>query len=785
MAERRSDSDSDSGREETPTTSSGIGVSFYGSSRSQTKTRSKWLPVEREESASDVEGYDSDKDPEYVMEKGHSDNDDDDDDNGDGDANIPARKRQRNEPEVQQENIIESGEGESVEEDVTSSTATTSACGSRDDAEAGPSVRPKKVGRKSELKESAWIQNISKKKRNLGQEYVSVKTKKVMPARKVGPPCNDGCFPKVGLEKIEEIHKQFWEIGDYNRQNEYLIRCLTEEPFKRKYTKKDDSKRPTRLVYSVTHSGRSYVVCREAFMHIFDIKRGKLDFIIKRKREARAATGVVSPDQRGKAEPRNKIIGAQLETMHEFIRDLPVVSSHYTRAKAPLRQYLPAGGSVSGVYCEYQLWMRINHSELTPVKEKFFRKVFTKKYNIAFAPPKVDECNLCCTLDVKISTETDEVKIAELQEKKQQHLDEAKVAQELLKDPMNTAPDSDEFRAIAIDLQQQQPCPKMPVNKSYYTSKLWFLNFCIYDITKNKGHMFVWDETIAKRGPNEISSCILRWLDFVRNTQGDNVTRLRIFADNCAGQNKNIYNVLTLLQQVQKRLLRRVEVIFLVSGHSFMPCDRAFGVIEKVYRSNGYICSVPRYIELLSKSCRKNSYEVFVMKREHFFDVKALEKFVTNRAAGHISKAKQFVIKDSEKEGFYIKNHYSFLDDPREMIHIDLRKGRQSVKGKGRGRPKEILMANIPLAFKYPTERMLKKKKVQSMETVIHMIPETEEREWFSQLIARQKAMHATGPTPADQDSDEEIEEDPDNPSNTLLMDATVLFEQHAEDSSE
>lgn len=212
-----------------------------------------------------------------------------------------------------------------------------------------------------------------------------------------------------------------------------------------------------------------------------------------------------------------------------------------------------------------------------------------------------------------------------------------------------------------------------------------------------------------------------------------------------------------------------------------MPCDRAFGVIEKVYRSNGYICSVPKYIELLSESCRKNKYQVFEMKREHFFDVKALEKFITNRSAGHMAKAKQFVLKDSEKEGFYIKNHYSFLDDPAEMIHINLRKGRQPAKG--RGRPKEIVMANIPLSFKYPTERLLKKKKVLSMETVIHMIQSPVEREWFTRLIERQKALHSSGPSQGDIDSDDEIEEDADNPGNTLLMDASVLYQHSAEES--
>ena len=36
-----------------------------------------------------------------------------------------------------------------------------------------------------------------------------------------------------------------------------------------------------------------------------------------------------------------------------------------------------------------------------------------------------------------------------------------------------------------------------------------------------------------------------------------------------------------------------------------MPCDRALGAIEKVIRNHGYICSIPKYIELMEGTCKK------------------------------------------------------------------------------------------------------------------------------------------------------------------------------------
>ena len=171
----------------------------------------------------------------------------------------------------------------------------------------------RKEGRKSEEHKSEWAVNVSKRKRNSGEEYISYRTKKVMPPRKVGPPCKDGCYNKVGTDNIEQIHKLFWGIAEYNKQNEYLIRCISEVPFKRKYTKKAVSKRPAKILYKITHAGIEYEVCREGFLNIFGIKRGKLEVILNKIRETKAASGVIPEDKRGKTVPVNKIVGPSLE----------------------------------------------------------------------------------------------------------------------------------------------------------------------------------------------------------------------------------------------------------------------------------------------------------------------------------------------------------------------------------------------------------------------------------------------------------------------------------------
>ena len=68
-------------------------------------------------------------------------------------------------------------------------------------------------GRKRLPKPETWKQNVRKKLRNEGKAYYSTKAKKNVEARKIGPPCNDGCFEKVTMPVIESLFQEFWAIG--------------------------------------------------------------------------------------------------------------------------------------------------------------------------------------------------------------------------------------------------------------------------------------------------------------------------------------------------------------------------------------------------------------------------------------------------------------------------------------------------------------------------------------------------------------------------------------------
>ena len=61
-------------------------------------------------------------------------------------------------------------------------------------------------------------------------------------------------------------------------------------------------------------------------------------------------------------------------------------------------------------------------------------------------------------------------------------------------------------------------------------------------------------------------------------------TSVRLVADGCPGQNKNVI-ILTMcvkwLATNAPASIKNLDIIYPVTGHSFMPDDRVFGLLER------------------------------------------------------------------------------------------------------------------------------------------------------------------------------------------------------------
>ena len=228
---------------------------------------------------------------------------------------------------------------------------------------------------------------------------------------------------------------------------------------------------------------------------------------------------------------------------------------------------------------------------------------------------------------------------------KEDHKHRAKQAYSAMKEAKDeTKWDPKQWVCITMDLQQTQGVPKLSNAKAYYKRKLNLQNFCVYDLQQDQAYMYTWEENTAKRGSVEIYSCLNKWLNDHLYTRSQYPRNLKIFADNCGGQNKNNNMVVALLMNIHKRHFDRIELGFLVPGHSYNHCDRKFGNIGTVYSQHNYIPSPYSYRKYMKQGLTGKDF-LYHMERHDFLNIEVLLDKPTRLA--HIRPTKDRIFQKS------------------------------------------------------------------------------------------------------------------------------------------
>ena len=79
---------------------------------------------------------------------------------------------------------------------------------------------------------------------------------------------------------------------------------------------------------------------------------------------------------------------------------------------------------------------------------------------------------------------------------------------------------------------------------------------------------------------------------------------------------------------IQSKILKEVHLDFMVSGHSYLPCDRGFGHIEKACKKKQKIQCPDHYCKIIDKIAGTN---INKMTSADFLDMKSLKKRITER----------------------------------------------------------------------------------------------------------------------------------------------------------
>lgn len=108
-----------------------------------------------------------------------------------------------------------------------------------------------------------------------------------------------------------------------------------------------------------------------------------------------------------------------------------------------------------------------------------------------------------------------------------------------------------------------------------------------------------------KKSSNEVASAVFNELQSKAESGAfHGIHTIRLIADGCPAQNKNT-TVLSMciawLFRCSSNNIKCIEIMYPVTGHSFMPSNRVFGQKEKKIRKLETVVELEQYYEVFRK----------------------------------------------------------------------------------------------------------------------------------------------------------------------------------------
>jgi len=519
-------------------------------------------------------------------------------------------------------------------------------------------------GRKRTRSIENWQKSLRKKRRNLGDEYVTDRgvTKARRKIKKgCGVGCRLQCHRKILPAEREKLFHAFWQLGDVTRQREFVVKHCSKVPAgSRKVL--TASRRKFTLNYSFELNSKAVIVCKQFFLDTLAIN----DRVIRTAFEKVTECGTVNGDNRGAVRGRSNICADAKQRVVDHINRFPRVESHYCRASSS-RQYLESGLSLSQMYRLYVEEMAAI-GQMT-VKEHMYRKIFNENFNLSFFTPKKDQCDTCFAYAnssdlVRRENESEFHSHIQRKEKARQKKNEMKCA----------AKQDNTMTAACFDLQQVLPSPHGQISVYYYKRKLSTYNFTCYDLGTGRADCFMWNESYAGRGSNEINSCLFQYLKLNSDKQF-----ICTFSDNCAGQNKSKYTVVTFLKALAETNINAIEHYYLEKGHTQNENDSVHSTVERAARkipiyTPDQWCSVVRGAKKIGEP-----YVVHEMVPGSFSDFKALtdsyRNFTVNTCGEKVNWLKICRLRFVKSEPHTVLYAYSYDGDHMQLDLLQKHRG--------------------------------------------------------------------------------------------------------------
>lgn len=377
---------------------------------------------------------------------------------------------------------------------------------------------------------------------------------------------------------------------------------------RRKGVDPNTSHKQTSVAFTVPNGeGNIIKVCKQTFMATFAITKRRIETLISYKKLGE----VTYTERRGNKGNNKKYTDEDTQRVVDHVNSIPRKESHYCRAKTG-KEYLSQDLSINRLHRAFNKEHGANM-----VSYRFYYNTFKAKFRtLSFRLSRTDTCNTCDLLSAQYKNDP---KNKTAKRKLELHHRKAERARKFMdEDHKRSQMPTSDVCTLSIDLQQVLSLPALTHSRMYYSRQLSVYNFGVHVGDNNNVFTIMWHEGITGRGGSEIASALLKTIDCKLTRK----RKLIFWSDNCGAQNKNQMFLYLWFYLIATGLVDEVEQKYLVSGHSFLSCDRDFAQIEKRKRKSD--CQVPLdLIKVIVSARLDHPYVAGLMESHIFFDFRA------------------------------------------------------------------------------------------------------------------------------------------------------------------
>lgn len=332
----------------------------------------------------------------------------------------------------------------------------------------------------------------SKQTRNDGKK--KVQEKKTVQLQ-INCLCKRKCAEQIDALKQQEIFEEFNSKNNWPTQTRFLRSLISIEPEKEKLDPVIGAKQKENsyAYHFIDEKGPLTRVCLTFFTKVLQVSRSKVFRAVD--------TIKKNPDaieKRGKAKiPKTNT--ADLKYLKDFVHKFVSYESSCRPQKLNAK-YLHPRLSLRQMFSLYSEDCAFKKRKI--ISDATFRKVVHDSRLMLFRKSQ-KKCEQCSDA----GTDSDNEGNTELKE----HIDIVrKVKQDLISSVEAAQKSNENTEIFTFKLHRAIDLPHISDNDIFFKRQLWCNIFTVYDQKTNETYFYVWDETVASRGPNEIASCLYK-----------------------------------------------------------------------------------------------------------------------------------------------------------------------------------------------------------------------------------------------------------------------------------